>query len=182
MMNGSDSTKEDIFGLEQYSKETLIRLLKTYSRLYIALDGFWYLFMKGEFGNDTALKHDILVWEKMHRRELDGVMDALDIQEKDIRSFLKIFLLTPWFRQVEPNVEFKSPKHVILTIYRCPTLIALEKEDEGREKQICHDVDVDYFAKTAKRFNPDLELLPVKLPPRERKEGFSCQWELKMRS
>ena len=169
-----------IFSLEQYSKETLIELIRTYSKLYIALDGFWYLATKGELGNDKALKRDMWVWEKMHKRELDGIIKVLNIQERDMISFLRVVALTPWFHQTEYEVDLKGPNHAILTINHCPTLIALEKEGEGREQEICNVVDVDYFDKFAKRFNANLEFSPINLPPREEKAGFCCQWELKL--
>jgi hypothetical protein len=86
----ANESKTD-FGLEQYSKETLISLLKLYSKLYIALDGFWYLSMKNEFGNDKSLEHDILVWNKMCKREVDGITKTLNIQ-KETSVFLKSFV------------------------------------------------------------------------------------------
>lgn len=169
-----------LFGLEQYTKETLIELLKVYSKLYISVDGFWYLSIKEEYGNEKALEYDIRVWDKMYRREYEGIATTLGIRERDVSSFLKIFLLTPWFHQVDYAVEIKSNNHAILTINRCPTLAALEKEGEGREKEICTIVDVDYFEKFAKLFDSNMEFSPIKLPPRKRKEGFCCQWRLKL--
>jgi hypothetical protein len=170
------------FELERYSKATLIELLRLYSKLYIALDGFWYLAMKGEFGNEKALKHDIWVWEKMHKREFEGLIKVLGIQQRDLHTFFQVFLLTPWFHQTEYQVDFENEHYAVLTIHHCPTLLALEKEGEGREKEICHVVDVDYFDKFAKLFNPNLGASPLQLPPRQIKEGFCCKWAYTLKS
>jgi hypothetical protein len=172
------SNKND---LGRYSRETLINLLGAYSRLYIALDGFWYLSVKGEFGNDKALEHDIRVWGKICRREVEGVTEALGIQERNIPAFFEVFTMSPWFRKMEYETQMEDDRHGILTIVHCPTLIALEKEGEGRGKSICMGVDVDYFRGFAEYFNPDLEILPKRIPPREDKKGICCQWEVHMK-
>lgn len=41
--------------LGNFSKDGLVRLLKMYSRLYLAVDGFWYLAVKEKVNNDMAL-------------------------------------------------------------------------------------------------------------------------------
>jgi hypothetical protein len=175
----TNESKTD-FRLEQYSKETLISLLKLYSKLYIALDGFWYLSMKNEFGNDKSLEHDILVWNKMCKREVDGITKTLNIQKRDIPSFLRVLFTTPWFLQMKYGIEMKNANYGILTIHHCPTLMALEKEGEGREETICKVFDVPYSWKFGKHFNPDLEISPMKLPPRESRDNICCQWEVKL--
>ena len=169
------------FDLEQYSKETLVDLLKLYSRLYIAVDGFWYLSIKNEFGNDKTLEHDIRVWDKMYRREVDGITKTLGIQKRDVPSFFRTFVMAPWFLQMKYGVEIKNASYGILTISHCPTLLALENEGEGREEKICKVVDVDYFSKFGKYFHSDLEMLPIKLPPRGNRGDICCQWEIKLR-
>lgn len=172
------SNKDD---LGRYPRETLINLLRTYSRLYIAVDGFWYLSVKGEFGNDKALEHDIRVWGKMCRREVEGVTEALGIQERNVPAFFEVFTMSPWFRKMEYETQMEDDEHGILTIVHCPTLIALEKEGEGREEAICKGVDMDYFRRFAEYFNPDMEVLPKRIPPRKDKEGICCQWEVQMK-
>ncbi len=176
------SDSNDDFGLEQYSKETLIDLVKLYSKLYIALDGFWYLSMKNEFNNDTAFRHDIWVWEKMHKREFKGLLDTLKIEKKDIKSFFKVFMLTPWMPQLDYKIDIKGPNVAIMTVTYCPTLKALEKEGEGREGDICRIMDAEYFRRCAAIFSPDLKVLPIVLPPREDRDGICCKWEFVLES
>jgi hypothetical protein len=165
------------FGLEQYDRETLLKLMKAYSRLYISVDGFWYLAVKNDAGDGKALDYDIWVWEKMYKREIDRITAALGIKERDVLSYLKIFTMTPWFHSIEYEVKIEDNNRGILTINHCPTLLTLEKEGEGREKNICNVVDIDYFKKACKYFNPDMECKPILIPPRNKKEGICCQWE-----
>jgi len=89
------------FGLEQYDRETLVKLMKVYSKLYIGVDGFWYLAVQNDSGDDKALEHDLWVWEKMYKREVDGITKALGIKNRDVLSYLKVFTMTPWFRSID---------------------------------------------------------------------------------
>lgn len=166
--------------MERYPRETLVRLLEAYSRLYIAVDGFWYLAVKGEFGNEKALEHDIWVWGKMCRREVEGISEALGVKERDVATFFQVFTMTPWFRKMEYETELRGDGSGVLTILRCPTLIALEREGEGRERSICQGVDVDYFKNFAGFFSRDLEVTPRVIPPRREKQGICCQWEVRL--
>ena len=169
------------FGLEDYSKAELVGLLKLYARLYIALDGFWYLSMKGEFGDDKALEHDLVVWEKMYKREIDGVTSALGVRDRDIPAFIRVLTIAPWFPRMQYEVDIKSNSYAVLTVTHCPTLQALEKEGEGREERICRVVDVDYFRKCGKHFNPNIEVTALKLPPRKSRDEICCQWKVELK-
>lgn len=183
MKSGEVSMEESQhnFGLEQYDRETLLNLMKAYSTLYISVDGFWYLTVKNDSGDDKALEYDIRVWEKMYKREIDGITAALGINERDVLSYFKVFTMTPWFHSMDYDVKIESNNRGILTINHCPTLLALEKEGEGRENNICNVVDKDFFNKACKHFNPHMECGPIVIPPREKKEGICCQWEVTLR-
>jgi hypothetical protein len=169
------------FGLEQYDRETLLKLIKTYSRLYINVDGFWYLAAKNDSGDEKALEYDIWVWEKMYKREVDGITAALGIKERDVLSYFKVVTMTPWFHSIDYDVKIEDINRGILTINHCPTLLALEKEGEGRENNICNVIDKEYFNNACKHFNPHMEFRPIIIPPREKKEGICCQWEVTLR-
>jgi hypothetical protein len=113
----------------------------------------------------------------MHKREFEGLLETLKIQERDISSFFRVFMLAPWVPQLDYDVDIKDANHAVLTINHYPTLKALEKEGEGREKEICMIVDVEYFKRCATLFSPNLEAFPIDLPPRTNRDGFCCQWE-----
>ncbi len=63
---------------QDFSHEMLARLLKTYARLCMAVDGFWYLAVKDTAGNDAALACDIAVWQKQRETGFtDGMATTL---------------------------------------------------------------------------------------------------------
>lgn len=175
----SDYSGEPIPDLEltHFSYDTLVELLKLYSRFYMALDGFWYLTIKERLSNEEALACDINVWDKMGRYELARITKLLNIQGNDVAAFIKGMQISPWFRVIESTFELSDHNNATLTITNCPTLNALEKEGEGRENQICNIVEPRVFKEYASFFNPDIEVKCLESPPRKSKEGICCQWQ-----
>lgn len=166
--------------LTEFSYDTLIELLKLYSRFYMALDGFWYLTIKEKVNNEEALACDIDVWEKMGKYELAKITRLLNIHGNDIAAFVKGMQISPWFRVIDSKFEFSDKNSAILTITNCPTLNALEKEGEGREDQICNIVEPKVFKNYASFFNPNIDVKCLKSPPRKSKEGICCQWQFSL--
>ena len=77
----------------------------------------------------------------------------------------------------EYKTEMESPKRGLLTVTRCSILEALEREGQGREKEICSTVDAAVLRSYAAFFNPNIKVEPLFLPPRADREGICCKWE-----
>jgi len=166
--------------LEDFSSETLRDLLRLYSKLYMGLDGFWYLTVMEKFGNDAALDCDIKVWDKAGRYEMKNVTRQLNIQGNDAVAFMKALQLSPWYWTVKSQVEIVDPNTAILTVTDCPTLNALEKEGSGRENEICKIAEPIILRAYASFFNPDVEVTCLQSPPRESQDDIACKWQFKM--
>jgi hypothetical protein len=166
--------------LEQFSKETLIKLIKTYGKLYLSVDGFWFLSVREKVNGDTALDCDLWVWEKQTKSELRRIGEILDIKGNDIEAFFKIFQMSPWTWNLEYEMELKDSTYGKMTIHKCPTLEALEKEGEGRDKTFCKAVEPIMMDFYAKNFNPKIRTNFLKIPPRKTKNEICCIWEFIM--
>ncbi len=166
--------------LEDFSSETLRELLRLYSKLYMGLDGFWYLIVMEKFGNDAALDCDIKVWERAGMYEMKNVTQKMNIQGNDAAAFMKALQLSPWYSTLKSQIEIVDANTAILTVTNCPTLNALEKEGEGRENQICKIVDPIIFKAYASFFNPDVEVTCLKSPPRKSQDEIACKWHFKL--
>jgi hypothetical protein len=175
----SGSLKPDI-SLEDFSRDALLSLVRLYCRLFLAVDGFWYLSVKERFTNEDALACDMCTWERMSRYELDRITKAMKVQGKDVVSLIKTFQLEPWMWNAKYTVEVKNQNHVILTFVDCPVLVSLEKEGQGREETICKVVEPKVFRDYADYFNPSIQIKALKLPPRQSKEEVACVWEFKV--
>ena len=164
-----------------FSYDTLVELLKLYSRLYLAIDGFWYLTIKKRVSNEEALACDIAVWEKMTKYELARITKLLNIQGNDMAALVKGMQLSPFFQVIENKFELRDKHNAILTVTNCPTLNALEKEGEGREDEICNIVEPKIFKAYASFFNSNIKVISLQTPPRKNKDGICCQWQFTLR-
>jgi len=163
-----------------FSHEALEKLINTYSRLYKALDGFWYLAVMDRSSNDEALECDIVVWEKLAVYEMDKITKAFNITGKDVEALMKAFQLTPWAWNIKSEFEIISRDHCIWKVIHCPTVNALELEGNGRENDICNNVEVRINQAYASFFNPDIRVTRLTTPPRKNKDDYYCTWEFKL--
>lgn len=161
-----------------FSHDTLVKLLDVYAKLYIALDGFWYLTVKDRITNDEALACDIGAWLKQTRYEAKRISEALNIRGNDVVSMMKVLQISPWFRHMKCRTEIFDGRRAVITVNYCPTLDALEKEGQGREDQICNLVDQQMFKQYAAYFNKGIEVKMLKSPPRKSKDEVCCIWEM----
>lgn len=166
--------------LEDLPKETCIGLLKLYSRLMIALDGFWYISLKERTSNDEALECDKWVWDKVMKYMVDDVVRVIGVQGRDVADFMKVLQARPMHFTHEERMEAVTRNDAVLTVTQCPTLVALEKEGLGRDATHCKSACSTMRVKHAKLFNPAMEVICLKMPPRRSKEDISCQWEYKI--
>jgi len=113
--------------LTDFSKETLVKLLGVYGRLYQALDGFWYLSVKDAVNNDVALKCDLQVWSKQTQYELARLCKVMRIPRDGVTGVMKALQIGPWSFTHDMRIDLKSKDRAILTIAYCPTLEALER-------------------------------------------------------
>ncbi len=168
--------------LGDFSSGTLAELLALYTKLYIALDGFWYLAVRERISNEVALACDIRAWERAYKYEMENITKQLNIQGNDVIALMKAIQITPSFQRMQYKIETKNHNNAILTATYCPILDALEKEGEGRENEICSIVASKMFKDYASFFNPDIAVASLKLPPRKSKDEICCQWEFKLGS
>lgn len=140
------------------SKETLLKLLRTYNEYMLRIDGFWYLTVMNKWGNDEAFDCDVQVWEKAQPWEMKAVSKVLNIQGDDVATLMKYMQISPWMWIYDSTIDLKDPKHAVVTIHHCPTLISLEKEGTGREKPICQELEPKLMGIMAHFFNPQIKV------------------------
>ena len=166
--------------LSDFSPDTLAELLKLYARLYIAMDGIWYLAVKERVGDEEALACDIQVWERNCKYEMARIKRQLKIRGNDIVALMKAFQLEPWCLLMKFDIEIRNKNSALYTVTYCPTLDALEAEGGGREEKICNLVEPRIMKAYACAINPDIEVKCLKSPPRKSKDDICCQWEFSL--
>ena len=67
--------------LEKLPKETLIELIKMYSRNWHTCDGLWFSGVEERYGTDKALEIDINMWDVSSRVEAKRIKEILAIPD-----------------------------------------------------------------------------------------------------
>jgi len=167
--------------LEDLPGDSLIGLVRLYSRLMMDIDGFWFLSMKDRAGNEAAIACDNWVWGKVVKKMLDDLAELIGVEGRDVVDFMRVIQATPLHYVVEEKMEAQDRNQATLTVTYCPTLAALEKEDAGRDTLHCRLACSVTRATHAKLFNPAMEVKCLTMPPRRDKQGIFCRWEYKIR-
>ncbi len=166
--------------LESLSRDELIDLVKLSSRMILALDGFWYLSVKELAGNDKALDRDNWVWDKVMKFCVDELARLQGVQGRDVADYMKAMHPRPEGLVLEERVEVLNRNDAIRTVTYCPTIVAMEKEGEGRDAIHCRAACGEMRKKHSKLFNPAIKVTCLKIPPRKSKNDVFCQFEYKI--
>jgi len=167
--------------LEVLPRDSLIGMVRLYSRLMMDIDGFWFLSMKDRVGNEEAVACDNWVWGKVVKKMLDDLAKLVGVEGRDVVDFMTVIQATPLHYVVEEKMEAQNRNQATITVTYCPTLAALEKEDAGRDILHCRLACSVTRATHAKLFNPAMEVKCLTMPPRRNKQGIFCRWEYKIR-
>ena len=165
-----------------FSHEALEKLITTYARLYMAMDGFWYLTVMERSGNDEAAACDIKVWDKLASYEMKHLKRAFNIEGDQVLTLLKCFQLTPWAWNLKTEFEIFNNNHGIMKVLHCPTVDVLEREGKGREDSQCNIIEVSINQAYARAINPGIKVTRLTSPPRKNKVDPYCTWEFKLES
>jgi len=170
--------------LQDFSKDTVARLWRSNSLLYMMLGGLWFDLVKDKVGEEKALEWEKEVWLKRGGsvNDMRGVMEVLNIKGDDVATLFKTFQFAPgeagW---IDIECELKNNHHGILTATRCPALEIFELGgDTKRQKHACEDICVPGMQLSGEFINPRMKCRALKLPPRKSKDEIACQWEFKL--
>lgn len=171
---------------EDFSKEALIRLLKSYQVSFVGLMGMWHTVNMQRMTAEEASDVDAAVYARMVRKfALPMVTQALNIKGDDVVTMLKYFQFSPDGAReglYQFDCEVKSRNHAILTFTRCPTLFWVEKKGTERDINcLCGPGGVEdrAFVEICKFFSPRIKSRALKLPPRKGPDDICCVWEFK---
>jgi hypothetical protein len=173
--------------LEDFSKESLIGLLKSYQSVFVGLMGMWNTANRERMSVEEAFKLDAYVYQRVVSKfALPLVTQAMNIQGDDVVTMLKYFQVAPDGAReglYEFDYDIKNSNHAILTFTSCPSLFYFERK--GSDKDIdclCGPGGVEEraFIEICKYFNPNMKCRALKLPPRSSKDDICCQWEFKV--
>ena len=165
-------------GLSTFSREKLVSLAETYSRLISALDGLWFLAAEKDHGYEAALRMDVDVWQEFSDIEARRIASILDASESGISRVISAFKLRATFISKEFEVTKLSENKAKVRITRCRTLESMERAK--RKVFPCAYNAPLLYPKFAKGIDPNAKLRFTKVPPRTSPQDSCCEWELEV--
>ncbi|MFH1625160.1 MAG: DUF6125 family protein [Pseudomonadota bacterium] len=165
--------------LTNLPKEKLIDLIKAYSRLFLALDGFWFLAVEERFGYQAALDIDTKAWEGYFPYEARLLRRVLGIEEEGIPGIIETLKHSAFVPCMEQQIEESSERRGVFALYKCPSLEAME--NAGRKEFTCEPVGTTVFQKYAESLDPRVKVKFLDGPPRKSREDVSCKWEFSLK-
>ena len=167
--------------LDSLSKETLIKLIKVYSRNWQTLDGLWFSNVEATCGLDTAVKIDLKNWEKQAVTEARRLKEAMGLKNGGIATILTILSFMSW-QLTSPlfESEAETPLKTVIHYKRCAV-------QEGREKAgkplfPCKNMKLTLLSGIARVVNPEVMIRCISCPPDEPKADYWCKWELNLQT
>ena len=169
---------------QDFSKDALIGLLTECQRALIMLDGFWHTKVAAELGIEKADAWGAEVWGKDYvRRMVPRIMKTMNIEGNDVETYMKYLQVDPGLplELWDCHVDLKDKNNAVWTVNRCPSLLFMEKEGQGRETIVCQGMEFEAIKGYARFFNPAIKVTPLKLPPRKSQDELPhCQWEFNL--
>ncbi|MFC2045838.1 DUF6125 family protein [Chloroflexota bacterium] len=165
--------------LESLSTETLIKLIKVYSRNWQTLDGLWFGNVEASCGLDTAVKIDLENWGKQSVIEARRLKEALEIKGSGIADILTILSFMSW-QLTSPLFEFEieTPSKAVIFYKNCAV-------QEGRGKTgkpvfPCKKMKLTLLSGIAKALNSEVKINCLSCPPDDPAQNYWCRWELSL--
>ena len=166
---------------EDFSKSFLLRLMRAWQQAWLIMEGSWYDAVKEKCGAEVADACNLKAWLSIGERVNPRYLKVGNIKLNTVLDSLKALQLpldntAGGIFPVE--YEIINPNHVIATVRKCISLDYFEREAPDRIYPVCHEVEPLIFAKYL--INPNIKVVPLKLPPRKSPDEIACQWEYRL--
>ena len=78
-----------------FDRDNLINILRLYSRLFLALDGFWFLAARDKYGYDAAMEIEIDTWLSYFPYEAKKIRKEIGIKENGVVDLITALKYSP---------------------------------------------------------------------------------------
>ena len=166
---------------EDFSKETLAKLLMAYCKEILTIDTYWHEQMQKRVSEEASRECLIENWCRIGRHEMKWTMDALNIRGNDVEAYAKANQFVPSFAQgiYDYDWDLKDRNHAVLTVRHCPAFSGL-KQDPEKLNWVCQDLEGAAIKAYADAINTDIHVRPLKVGIKGEPDEIACQWELKI--
>jgi hypothetical protein len=165
---------------ENFSKEFLIKLMNAWQYGWLRMGSSYYEAASKRFGPEVANDINRRAWIRVAERTIHRYARVANIQLNTVLDSLKVLQISlnstigPLFKV---KYDIKNENHVLLNVTECRALSYYERQAPDMIEPVCHVLERESFKKHLG--NPKIEVVPLRLPPRKRKNQIACQWELR---
>jgi len=167
---------------DDFSKEFLVRLMKSWQRAYLGIMGAWMQIVSEKYSSEAADSCGLAVLLLQAERMIPQWVELGNIKLNTVLDSLKVIQLAPDGHTESElfggEVDIKNPNHVICTTTKCITCEFLEAFAPEKIQQLCYTIEQPVMEKFLN--NPKIKVTPLKLPPRKSPDDTFCRWELKI--
>ncbi|MHA1169319.1 MAG: DUF6125 family protein [Candidatus Hodarchaeales archaeon] len=161
--------------LEEMSKEDLIKLVRIYSKNWLAHDGCWFLAVEKALGMDKAIEYDKEAWKKFTVIEAKRILAEFDIPLNGGLDSLEKALKYRLYASLNVQTFERLDEHkLVFKMKDCRVQSARER------KQLplfpCKPVGMVEYSGFARTVDPRIKTRCLACPP-EKGDGYYCGWE-----
>ncbi len=163
--------------LEDFSKATLIELVKMYSRNWQTLDGLWFGNVEAECGLEAAVRIDLQNWQKQALLEAKRLKKILNLEKGGLSSILTVLSMMSWqLTSPQFEVEYQSNEKIIFYYSKC----AVQESRKSNHKPVfpCKQMKMTLLKNIAQEIEPQARVKCLDAPPNKKTGRFWCKWEL----
>jgi hypothetical protein len=144
--------------------------------------GWWQDTVREKCGEKEAIEYEKAVWEKGIPYWQTRTMKALNIQGNDVAACIKTLQMDPQlcFNIFDIEWEMRDQNHGTYTVRSCHAVRYFESIDDTTTLVHMCQLDWDAYRRIAQFFNPDMEVVALKLPPRKSKDEICCKFEFRL--
>ncbi len=164
---------------EDFSKETLVKLLQAYCKEILVLDSFWQEQAVKRIGEQDARECLIENWCRIGRHEMKWTMQALNIEGQDLEAYVKTNQFVPSFAQgiYDYDWEMSDKKHAVLTVRHCPAFASLKIHDPEKLDWTCQVLEDAAIKAYTAAIDQNIQVKPIKVGLTGEPGEIACQWE-----
>ncbi len=160
--------------LENYTKSELIKLLKVYSKNWLAHDGCWFLAAEEKFGIETAIELDKKSWERFAVSEARRIMKEFEIPENSGLDALEKAFNYRLYAHINKQEILRTKDKLTFKMIDC----RVQKTRSEKKLPLfpCKPVGLVEFTNFAKTIDKRIQVRCISCPPDDVKDSY-CIWE-----
>jgi hypothetical protein len=165
-------------GLEDLSREELIKLVEVYAKNWLAHDGCWFLSIENEYGLEKAIELDTQAWSCFSPVEARRIMQAFGLEANGGLEALEKALTYRLYAAVNRQQADRADDRTLrFRMVECRVQQARQRK--GLAPFPCKSVGLVEYAQFARTIDPRIETSCVHAPPDEIGDSY-CEWEFQM--